>query len=213
MHDNVDLSAPILLLLGAPGAGKGTQAKRIAEAVGIPAISTGAIFRQNMADNTPLGQRARQYMDAGEFVPDAVTNPMVLARLQAPDVASGCLLDGYPRTLDQARYLHRELACQRREVALVIEIAVDYDEVLTRLLHRAQLEHRSDDTEPVIRHRLDVYREQTEPMATYYAEQDKLVQVDGMGTIDEVWERIRAVLIEAGIALRDTTDSGECSGH
>lgn len=189
---------PIVILLGAPGAGKGTQSKRIAQHLGIPAISTGAIFRQNMADQTPLGERARAYMDQGEFVPDSVTNPMLAARLQAPDTLSGCLLDGYPRTIEQAHFLRDTLAAQGREVDIVIELVTNEDEVVQRLLQRAAQEGRSDDTEPVIRHRMTVYREQTEPMATYYAEIDKLVQVDGMGSIDEVWERIHTCLDEAG---------------
>ncbi|EPD31006.1 adenylate kinase [Gleimia europaea] len=192
-------AGPAILILGAPGAGKGTQAKRIAEVLQIPAISTGAIFRQNMKDRTELGQKAQSYMDAGEFVPDSVTNPMVKARLSAPDVASGFLLDGYPRTIDQAFYLRDALAATGRELDLVLEIAVELDEVVQRLLKRAEIEGRADDTEPVIRRRLEVYKEQTEPMVTYYADQDKLVQVDGIGTVDEVWERIRQVLTEYGL--------------
>lgn len=197
--DEDEQHAPILILLGAPGAGKGTQAKRIAQTLDIPAISTGAIFRQNMADETELGRRAREYMDAGEFVPDTVTNPMVSARLNSPDTVGGYLLDGYPRTLDQAHYLRDALAQKGRTISLVIEIVTDEEEVVQRLLNRAQQESRSDDSEPVIRHRMEVYREQTEPMATYYADQDKLVQIDGMGSVDEVWQRILAVLDEYGI--------------
>ncbi|WP_072342804.1 adenylate kinase [Actinomyces urinae] len=192
-------AGPAILILGAPGAGKGTQAKRIAAALRIPAISTGAIFRQNMKDRTELGQRAQSYMDAGEFVPDSVTNPMVEARLSAPDVAGGYLLDGYPRTIEQAFYLRDALAATGRDLDLVLEIAVELDEVVERLLKRAEIEGRADDTEPVIRRRLEVYKDQTEPMVTYYADQDKLVQVDGVGTVDEVWERIRKVLIEHGL--------------
>ena len=192
-------AGPAILILGAPGAGKGTQAKRIAKALQIPAISTGAIFRQNMKDRTELGQKAQSYMDAGEFVPDSVTNPMVEARLSAPDVAGGYLLDGYPRTVEQAFYLRDALAASGRDLDLVLEIAVELDEVVERLLKRAEIEGRADDTEPVIRRRLEVHKDQTEPMVTYYADQDKLVQVDGVGTVDEVWERIRKVLIEHGL--------------
>ncbi|MDO5722341.1 MAG: adenylate kinase [Actinomycetaceae bacterium] len=192
-------NGPIVILLGPPGAGKGTQAKQLATRLGVPAISTGAIFRQNMADETELGQRAREYMDKGEFVPDSVTNPMITARLKAPDTANGCLLDGYPRTVDQARYLRSTLDSMGRKVALVIEIDADEDEVVSRLLKRAQQENRSDDTEPVIRHRMKVYREQTEPMATYYAENDQLAVVDGMGTVEDVWERIDQTLVHAGL--------------
>lgn len=195
-------SGPVVILLGAPGAGKGTQSKRIAQYLQIPAISTGAIFRQNMADHTPLGERAREFMDQGEFVPDSVTNPMLAARLQAPDTYRGCLLDGYPRTIEQAHFLRDTLAAHDREVEIVIELVTNEDEVVQRLLQRAEQEGRSDDTEPVIRRRMTVYREQTEPMATYYAEVDKLVQVDGMGSVEDVWERIRQCLDEAGLAVR-----------
>ena len=133
MSQAEDAPGPLLLILGAPGAGKGTQAKRIAKALGIPAISTGSIFRQNMEDGTELGNQARSYMDAGEFVPDAVTNPMMKARLQAPDTRNGVLLDGYPRTIDQAHYLRDALAESGRQLALVFEIDVDFDEVVQRL--------------------------------------------------------------------------------
>lgn len=196
---DADQQGPIVLILGAPGAGKGTQSKRISETLNIPAISTGAIFRQNMADGTELGNQAKAYMEAGEFVPDSVTNPMVKARLEAPDAANGFLLDGYPRTIEQAHYLRDALAETGRDFDLVLEVTVDFEEVVQRLLKRAEIEGRSDDTEPVIRHRLEVYHEQTEPMVTYYADQDKLVQVDGLGTVDEVWERIYKVLDEHGL--------------
>lgn len=183
-----------VILLGPPGAGKGTQAVRIAERLGIPAISTGEIFRTNMAENTELGKQARSYMDRGEFVPDTVTNPMVRARLAAPDTANGFLLDGYPRTLDQAHALRDMLAELGVAVDVVLEIDVDEDEVVARMLKRAEEQHRTDDTEPVMRHRLDVYHEQTEPMATYYADQDLLEVIDGSGDIDEVTARIFEVL-------------------
>lgn len=192
-------SAPLILLLGAPGSGKGTQAKCIAEYLQVPAISTGLIFRQNIKAETELGIRASRFISKGEFVPDSVTNPMVAARLEAPDVANGCLLDGYPRTLEQAHYLRDALATRGRDVDLVIELVTDEEEVISRLLKRAEIEGREDDTESVIRHRMEVYHQLTEPMATYYADQDKLTQIDGMGTIDEVWERIEAVLVNAGL--------------
>ncbi|WIK64598.1 adenylate kinase [Gleimia hominis] len=191
------MSKPVIIMLGAPGAGKGTQAKRIAQKLGIPAISTGAIFRENLAQDTVLGQQAREYINKGEFVPDSVTNPMVQARLKAPDVQDGYLLDGYPRTLEQAHFLRDALAALHQEITLVMEIAVDEDSVVDRLLKRAEQEGRADDTEPVIRHRLEVYHRQTEPMATYYADQDMLVQIDGTGSVDEVWARVETVLDEA----------------
>ena len=183
-----------IVLLGPPGAGKGTQAARIAKRLGIPAISTGEIFRANMSEGTELGKRAKEYMERGEFVPDSVTNPMVKVRLAAPDTANGFLLDGYPRTLEQAHVLRDMLAELGVSLDVVLEIQVDEDEVVARMLKRATEQNRADDTEPVIRHRLEISHELTEPMATYYADQDLLQAIDGRGTIDEVSERIFAVL-------------------
>ena len=183
-----------MILIGPPGAGKGTQAQHICEKLGIPHISTGQIFRDNMSQDTELGKRAKEYIEKGEYVPDSVTNPMVKARLASPDTADGFLLDGYPRTVEQARVLRDALDSTGQKLDLVLEITADVDEVVKRMLHRAELEHRPDDTEEVIRHRLEVYRELTEPMATYYEEQDLLVQVDGLGSIEEVSARIDAVI-------------------
>ena len=184
----------VVILLGPPGAGKGTQASRIAERLGIPAISTGDIFRGNMAEGTEIGKQAQAYMDRGEFVPDSVTNTMVKARLAAPDAANGFLLDGYPRSVEQAHVLRDMLLDLGKSIDVVLEIQVDEDEVVERMLKRAQEQHRTDDTEPVMRHRLEVYHQQTEPVATYYVDQDLLEVVDGSGTIDEVTARIFAIL-------------------
>ena len=183
-----------IVLLGPPGAGKGTQAARIAERLNIPAISTGEIFRANMSEGTELGKRAKEYMERGEFVPDSVTNPMVKVRLSAPDTANGFLLDGYPRSVEQAHVLRDMLLDLGKSIDVVLEIQVDEDEVVERMLKRAQEQHRTDDTEPVMRHRLEVYHQQTEPVATYYVDQDLLEVVDGSGTIDEVTARIFAIL-------------------
>ena len=184
----------VVILLGPPGAGKGTQASRIAERLDIPAISTGDIFRVNMAEGTEIGKQAQAYMDRGEFVPDSVTNAMVKARLAAPDTANGFLLDGYPRSVEQAHVLRDMLLDLGKSIDVVLEIQVDEDEVVERMLKRAQEQHRTDDTEPVMRHRLEVYHQQTEPVATYYVDQDLLEVVDGRGSIDEVTERIFAIL-------------------
>ena len=184
----------VVILLGPPGAGKGTQASRIAERLGIPAISTGDIFRANMVEGTEIGKQAQAYMDRGEFVPDSVTNAMVKARLAAPDAADGFLLDGYPRSLEQAHVLRDMLLDLGKSIDVVLEIQVDEDEVVERMLKRAQEQHRTDDTEPVMRHRLEVYHQQTLPVATYYVDQDLLEVVDGSGTIDEVTARIYAIL-------------------
>ena len=183
----------VVILLGPPGAGKGTQASRIAERLGIPAISTGDIFRANMAEGTEIGKQAQAYMDRGEFVPDSVTNAMVKARLAAPDAADGFLLDGYPRSVEQAHVLRDMLLDLGKSIDVVLEIQVDEDEVVERMPKRAQEQHRTDDTEPVMRHRLEVYQ-QTLPVATYYVDQDLLEVVDGSGTIDEVTARIFEIL-------------------
>ncbi|WP_127571505.1 adenylate kinase [Georgenia faecalis] len=183
-----------LVLLGPPGAGKGTQASRLSDRLGVPAISTGDIFRANVADATELGRRAQRYMDAGEYVPDEVTNAMVRARLAEPDTEQGFLLDGYPRTAEQVRELDAMLDEQGRRLDAVVEITAAADVVIARLLGRAREQGRADDTDVVIRRRLEVYREQTEPLTSLYAERDLLVQVDGIGEVDEVTERIVGAL-------------------
>lgn len=183
-----------LVLLGPPGAGKGTQAARLAETLRVPAVSTGDIFRRNVTEGTELGLTAKSYMDAGDYVPDSVTNAMVADRLAEADATDGFLLDGYPRTADQVTELDRMLSAQGSALDRVVEIVVDTDEVVARLTRRAQEQGRSDDTEDVIRHRFEVYAEQTAPLAQLYAERDLLVQVDGMGQVDEVTARLLAAI-------------------
>jgi adenylate kinase len=183
-----------LIIMGPPGAGKGTQAARVAQRYGIPAISTGDIFRRNLAEGTPLGEQARAYMDAGEYVPDDVTNAMVADRLGQPDTAKGWLLDGYPRTLDQVHTLDRMLAEAGGALDSVLELTVDTDAVVERLFRRAEIEGRSDDNADTIRRRMEVYAAQTAPLTQEYAKRGLLVQVDGMGTMDEVTDRIVAAL-------------------
>jgi adenylate kinase len=183
-----------LLIVGPPGAGKGTQAKVVAERLGIPAISTGEIFRANLAEGTPLGLEAQRYMDAGEYVPDDVTNHMVAGRLAEPDAAEGFLLDGYPRTLEQVAALDAMLAEQGTALDRVVELTVDTDAVVERLLKRAAIEGRADDNEATIRRRMAVYGEQTTPLLTVYGERGLVVQVDGMGAVDVVTEAVLAAL-------------------
>ena len=180
------------VLLGPPGAGKGTQASRLAERWGIPAISTGDIFRSNVQGKTELGHKAQEYMSAGALVPDEVTNAMVRDRLSQDDLDRGFLLDGYPRNPDQAVELESMLSDLGVELDVAIEITADADAVTERLLKRAQIEGRDDDTEPVIRKRLEVYSLQTAPVSAYYEGRGLLVQIDGLGEIDEVTERIVA---------------------
>lgn len=183
-----------LLLIGPPGSGKGTQAVRIAEHLGIPAISTGDIFRMNVAEGTDLGKTAQRYMDAGEYVPDEVTNAMVADRLAHSDAAQGFLLDGYPRTQAQVKELDQMLERQGVQLDAVVELAAHTEELVTRLLGRAAQQGRSDDTEPVIRRRLEVYTEQTAPLVQLYDDRGLLLRVDGLGSIDEVGQRLQAAL-------------------
>lgn len=183
-----------LILMGPPGAGKGTQAKVIAAKFGIPTISTGDIFRANVSQQTPLGVEAKRYMDAGDYVPDSVTNGMVRDRINQDDARVGFLLDGYPRTVAQVDELDKMLAEQGAAIDAVVVLTVDQDEIVARLLHRAETEGRTDDTETVIRHRQDVYAEQTAPLISVYADRGQLTEVDGMGTVDEVSARVFSAL-------------------
>ncbi len=192
-----------LLLIGPPGAGKGTQAARLAAAYGIPAISTGDIFRSNVKNETPLGTLAKAYMDAGDNVPDSLTNDLLRHRLAEPDAQSGFLLDGYPRTTDQVRELDEFLQSHGTALDAVVELEADPEIVIGRLRKRATEEGRSDDNEGVVRHRLEVYREQTEPLIDIYDGRGSLVRIDALGEIDDVTARIIEALLVRGIALPD----------
>ena len=183
-----------MIFMGPPGAGKGTQAAVVAERFGIPAISTGDIFRANVGEGTPLGLEAKRYMDAGEYVPDSVTNNMVRDRLAQPDAEPGFLLDGYPRTLAQVEELDGMLAASGASLDAVVVLTVDSEELVQRLLKRAETSGRSDDTEEVIRHRQDVYTEQTAPLIDVYRDRGLLLEVDGLGEVTEVSERILTAL-------------------
>lgn len=188
-----------LLLIGPPGAGKGTQAMRLAEIYGIPAISTGDIFRSNVKNGTELGTKAKAFMDAGDNVPDSLTNELIRDRLEDADARDGFLLDGYPRTTDQVRELDAFLASHGAALDAVVELEADPEVVVGRLRKRALEQGRSDDTEAVVRHRLEVYSEQTAPLVSVYATRDLLVTIDALGEIDAVTERISEALVERGI--------------
>lgn len=183
-----------MLLIGPPGAGKGTQAERVARRYDVPAISTGDIFRANVAQGTALGLQAEEFMARGAYVPDDLTNALVLDRLAQDDTASGFLLDGFPRTLPQVHTLDACLGSLGSELDAVVQLVAETDEVVSRLLKRAADQGRSDDTEEVIRTRLEVYRQQTHPLVAVYAERGLLVTVDAVGDIDQVTERILGAL-------------------
>lgn len=183
-----------LVLLGPPGAGKGTQAVRLAETLGVPAISTGDIFRSNITNGTELGRRVQDITASGRLVPDELTNELVRDRLAQADAVDGFLLDGYPRNVAQVAALDEILAAAGTELDLALELVVDPQVVVERLTRRATIEGRADDTEDVIRHRLDVYAEQTAPISQVYAARGLLAQVDGLGDVDEVTARLVAAL-------------------
>lgn len=188
-----------LLLIGPPGAGKGTQAVKLAEAFSIPAISTGDIFRENVKNETELGTQAKAFMDRGEYVPDSLTNALVRDRLDWDDAANGFLLDGYPRTADQVVELDDILGDKGESLNAVVLITADSDEVVRRLLGRAVSQGRADDTEDVIRRRLEVYEEQTAPLIETYSKRNLVVEVDGLGAVEDVTKRILDALAARGI--------------
>lgn len=183
-----------LIILGPPGAGKGTQASRIAEHFGIPAISTGDIFRANIKNETELGLQVKEILASGGYVSDEITNAIVEDRLGQDDCARGFLLDGYPRTLAQVEALDAVLAASGGALDHVLELTVEDDVVVGRLLKRAEIEGRSDDTEEVIRERMAIYHRETRPLSETYRSRGLLVEVDGDGAVDDVTERITTAL-------------------
>ena len=193
-----------LLIVGPPGAGKGTQAARLTERYGIPAIATGDIFRENIRNQTPLGVEVKAIVDAGDYVPNSLTNALVTARLEEPDARDGFLLDGYPRTVDQIDYLDELLAGRGQALDAVIFLLADKEEVVARLRKRALEQGRADDTEEAIRHRQDVFARETAPLIPVFRERGLLIEVDGLGEIDEVSARIAAALDARGLALPDS---------
>ena len=172
-----------LVLVGPPGAGKGTQAKTLSRELGVPHISTGDLFRAHISEQTDLGKEVQEYLDSGELVPDEVTNEMVRVRLSQPDAAGGFLLDGFPRNTAQAGVLGEMLAVSGHKLDAVLEFRIDEDVVVERLLARG----RTDDKEDVIRHRQQVYRTETAPLLDYYA--DIVVSIDAVGEVDEISAR------------------------
>jgi adenylate kinase len=190
-----------LLIMGPPGAGKGTQGIVVADQFGIPAISTGSIFRDHVSRQTELGQQVSAIMAAGGLVPDALTIQIVADRLSNPDTAPGWLLDGFPRTVFQAEALDGILAAAETPIDAVLVLTVDTEQLIERLLKRAELEHRVDDNDATIRQRLEVYRAETEPLLALYGDRGLLVEVDGLGEVNEVTERIRQALAPGVVNL------------
>ncbi|QTE29065.1 adenylate kinase [Pengzhenrongella sicca] len=183
-----------LIIMGPQGSGKGTQAARLAERIGVPAISTGDIFRANVKGDTELGRRAKVIMDAGDLVPDEITNAMVRDRLAEQDAAGGFILDGYPRTAEQVVALDAVLEESGGTLDAVVELTAPREELMERLHKRAGVEGRADDTEDAIRRRLEIYAEQTAPLTSAYGERKLLVTVNGIGEVDEVTERVLEAL-------------------
>ncbi len=188
-----------LLLIGPPGAGKGTQAALLSQHLGIPAISTGDIFRYNVKNQTPLGVEAKGFMDRGEYVPDTLTNALVRDRLSHDDALGGFLLDGYPRTIDQVNELDSILSDSGKRLDVVVQLTADNEELVRRLAHRAQVEGRADDTPEVIRRRLEVYDAQTAPLIDVYAARGLVAMIDGLGEIADVTARIMEALDARGL--------------
>jgi len=183
-----------IVLIGPPGAGKGTQAKMLERSLGLPQVSTGDLFRYNLKHSTELGQLARSYMDRGELVPDGVTVAMVRERLSQPDAAGGAILDGFPRTIAQADALADLLEELGGRITCVPHIVVDREELVRRLLKRAELEGRVDDSEDTIRTRMRVYDEQTKPLLDYYDRRGLVAEVNGQQSVEAVQHDLQAVI-------------------
>jgi len=198
--DGAPIPSVRLLIVGPPGSGKGTQGSRLGQMYGVPAIATGDIFRHNIRTGTDLGLQVKEIVDAGDYVPDALTNELVRNRLMADDAMDGFLLDGYPRTPDQVTFLDNLLAERGQELDAVILLQVDTDEVVGRLRRRAGSEGREDDSEAAIRHRQDVFARETAPIVAEYRNRGMLIEVDALGGIEDVAERIASALAARGIS-------------
>ena len=202
-----------VVLLGPPGAGKGTQAQIVAGKLGVPAISTGDIFRANVSGHTELGRKAKVYMDAGDLVPDEITVAMVKDRLAEPDAKAGFLLDGFPRTIAQGEQLRGSLDELGQRLDRVLELVVDEEELVRRLSGRrmvvdGKMVQRDDDKPETVRHRLQVYREQTAPLSGWYDSEGLLTQIDAIGAVEEVTERAMSALRACGGGRPDGSGAG-----
>jgi len=189
-----------IILLGAPGAGKGTQAKLLQETLELPQVSTGDLFRYNLKNETELGKLANMYMGKGQLVPDDVTVAMVRDRLSQSDCANGAILDGFPRTVAQAEALDRLLAEFGGRITLVPSIQVEQNALVERLVKRAQIEGRADDNEETIRTRMSIYEQQTRPLLEFYGKNGLVVEINGLQTVEEVQTELIKVIQEAALA-------------
>lgn len=189
-----------LLIVGPPGAGKGTQSAKLTTEFGIPGIATGDIFRENIRNQTELGKQVSAIISAGDYVPDSLTNDLVANRLKEADCESGFLLDGYPRTIEQLHFLDGLLADEGTALDAVIQLVADEDEIVSRLLKRAHEEGRTDDTPETIRHRQSLYQRETAPLIAVYSERGLVLEIDALGEVNAVAERIRDGLAERGLA-------------
>jgi len=199
-----------LVLLGPPGAGKGTQAALLSKHHGIPHVATGDIFRSNIREGTELGAKAKEYIDRGDLVPDDVVIGMVMDRITADDCDDGFILDGFPRTVAQAEALDRALrrpSTPQEPLDGALRFEITEDELFRRLVARAEQEHRTDDAEDIVRHRLEVYHSKTKPLIDYYERQGRLIVVDGMGSIEDVNKRILGSL--EGLGDRTAVETGK----
>ncbi len=184
----------LLLMFGAPGAGKGTQSKKIIEKFGYAHVSTGDMLRTAISNKTPLGLKAAEYMDAGNLVPDEIVTNLIAEVLAEKESCGGCVFDGFPRTVEQAKSLDKMLATKGLEVELMLALSVDKEELKERLTNRAKRENRDDDTPEVIANRIQVYEDKTAPVAEYYKKQNKYTEISGMGSVDEIFERITKII-------------------
>ena len=195
------MTPPRLLIIGPQGSGKGTQGQRIAETFRIPAVSTGDVFRANVKEGTPLGLQVKAIIDAGDLVPDELTGAIVRDRLSQDDAAAGFLLDGYPRNTAQVAHLESFLAERGQALDAVILLDVPREESLERLTLRATEQGRSDDTPEAIGHRLDIYERETAPILEVYGAKGIVDRIDGVGSLDEITERIAEALAARGLRL------------
>jgi len=183
-----------IILFGPPGSGKGTQSIKIAEKYGLAHISTGDIFRAELKEQTPLGIQAKSYMEKGELVPDTLLADIIRSAMNKHGGSKGFIFDGYPRTIPQAEDLGKLMDDKGSQITKVLALEVDDQEVITRLLRRAELEGRSDDNEEVISNRLNVYKNQTQPLINYYADRGLFTGIQGVGSIDDIFESLCKVI-------------------